>query len=299
MKPTIGYQAPTKPSISVVSLLSYDWYYSILSIASYCHHVDEIIVGLDINRRSYSGQRFVVPDPVINAICDLPGVRIVEDDVYAMSDHTIGRETLQRNALVEQTKGDWVFQIDADEIALNPSDLVTWVSSDPVVDTVRAHWRTIWKRIEDKYLVIDESDSYSIWIGSRGKGLCGRSREPGIRLSAFDPQIADKRSPVADGLYIDKHKRANAVLCPLVLLHHSYDRSEEEVAYKLANWSHSDHWPTGKMLELWKSTTLENYHQIKNFFPVDACKERWAGLTLHDRASLYRVKEASCFSESR
>lgn len=274
-----------KPSISIVSLLSYDWHHSLLSIASYCHHVDEVLVGIDANRLSYAGQRFEVPEPVLRAISDLPGVRIVEDDVYGMSNSTIGRETKQRNALVQQAKGDWVFHIDADEIALNPSDLVSWVGQDPDVDAVRAHWRTIWKRIDDKYLVIKESDSYTAWFGSKGRGLCGRSREPGT----YDPALADKRPPVAESLYASRERRMKSVLCPLVLLHHSYDRSEEEVAFKLANWSHSDHWPVGEMFKQWKATTLENYHQITNFFPVDICKDRWASLTLYDRSSLYKV----------
>jgi hypothetical protein len=59
------------------------------------------------------------------------------------------------------------------------------------------------------------------------------------------------------------------IMSTLRLLHLSWCRTEEELVQKLMNWSHSHQVDVNKIVGLWRATTLENYHQLRDFHPFN------------------------------
>jgi hypothetical protein len=109
--------------LTFITMLAYDYRYAFAAIGSYYELADEIILGLDRDRLTWMRQAFTIDmDEVhafIAALDKERKIRIVEGDFHA-ADHPMANDALERSALsVQAAPGNWVVQIDADEILLN------------------------------------------------------------------------------------------------------------------------------------------------------------------------------------
>ena len=110
---------------SVISLISYDAAYLPESVSKYYNYVDEIILGLDKNRTTWSGNSFSFDEKQLWAdLSTIDGdskISIIEED-FVKSKIAIENDNYERNFLKAQCTNDWIFSIDADEYLVNPKD---------------------------------------------------------------------------------------------------------------------------------------------------------------------------------
>jgi hypothetical protein len=229
--------------ISIVMPVAYDFRYAFGAIARVYSLADEIVIGLDCERISWSGRPYAFDDTAFAAglaAVDPEGkIRVIEDDFHT-EEHPMANDTRERNMLSTYCRpGNWVLQIDCDEYLLNPADFKVWLAKANAELDVQARWITVFKTFGETCLVAQEPN-HRITIGTRLRGAYRHCRTT---------------------------SRA-AVLSNLQMLHYSWGRSREELALKLANWSHSRDFDTDRFLAFWDGVTLENYMQFTNFHPL-------------------------------
>jgi predicted DNA-binding WGR domain protein len=234
---------PAAVGLSAVGLLAYDWRQALSSVASYYDIADEIVLGLDKRRISWSRLPFAFDKAACLAALKrrdpLKKIRVIEGDFHALPAPMLN-ETAERNTLAAACRpGNWVLQIDADEIMMNPADFAAWLRGYRWKRQVLAHWISVFKVVGSTALVID-TDSHWIPVGTR------------------HPRYIEARNT-----------REWAVKSPLDLLHFSWGRSDAQLQAKLKHWGHSQDFDTAALLKLWRRVNLRNYAEFKNFHPLD------------------------------
>lgn len=249
---------PRRRGISVAGLLAYDWRQALGSIASYYPIADEIVLGLDRDRVSWSRKPFRMDVAAcLAALRRLDRerkIRVIRGDFHAASAPMLN-ETAERRALAAAcAPGNWILQIDADEILLNPRPFADWLRAYGWKRQVLARWTTVFKVIGRAALVID-SDAEWIPVGT------------------LDPRYTEARNT-----------REWAVRSPLELLHFSWGRSDAQLQAKLKHWGHSRDFDTTALLKLWRQVSLSNYRRYRDFHPLDG--PLWPGLRVLPLAGL-------------
>ena len=86
---------------SVISLISYDAEYLPKSIRSYYNYVDEIVLRLDENRTSWSGNKFTFDEEkLFKELGEIDGdnkIEVIEDNFYRNPDKYIENDNFERN----------------------------------------------------------------------------------------------------------------------------------------------------------------------------------------------------------
>ena len=160
---------------SVISLISYDWEYLPKSIESYYDYVDEIVLGLDKNKVSWSGNKFEINEnklfPALQAVDKDKKINIIESD-FCKSKIAIENDNYERNYLKNLCTHDWIFSFDADEVLLNAHEF--FYKFLPVVDRyykdydLMMTWATPFKEIDDKTLIIADADGTPFLTETQG-----------------------------------------------------------------------------------------------------------------------------------
>jgi hypothetical protein len=239
--------------LSFAMPVAYDYRYFYRALDSIYDIADEIVVGLDRDRISWSGKPYQLDEAEFRAEIqktDTRGiVKIVEDDFHS-SPQPMVNDSEERNTLARHcTPGSWIIQIDSDEQALNAKDFRKWMQTADREKDVQAKWITVFKTFGDQCLVANEPDG-KVSVGTTQAGAYKYARETGR------PKVPSN----------------------LLLLHFSWGRTRDELAQKLTNWSHSKDFDTAKFLDFWDSVNLTNYRQFKNFHPL--YPPLWSSLSL-------------------
>ena len=239
---------------SAISLISYDADYLPNSIKTYYDYVDEIVLGLDKNRVSWSKNKFTFDESKLwselNDIDSDGKITIVEED-FVKSDKAIENDNFERNYLKEQCSHDWIFSFDADEELLNAHDF--FVNYLPLIEKyyntcdIMMTWATPFKTIEDKTLVICENDGQAFLKEPQGV-------------------VTSKDSTYVFARWTDKcQSDSKKLMSPLIALHWSLCRSQNDLHQKINNIGHSDLVEQDPFYQLWSDLTLDNHNQYKNF----------------------------------
>jgi len=241
--------------LSFVTPLAYDWKYAFSAIRSYYAIADEIILGIDRDRISWSGKPFVFDDQALAAFIadvDQAGkIRVIEGN-YHGAHWPMANDTGERRELgLACRPGNWVVQIDSDEILLNAGVFKTFMDGLGQDCCVRGLWLPVYKIVGNKALVV-----------------AGRAEKTSVATRS--PQRY-KLSRDTDQAQVDS---------PLHMLHLTWGRTEEELRQKLTNWSHSRDFDSAAAVNLWRSVTLENYQQLRNLHPMDG--PNWPYLEVMD-----------------
>jgi len=241
------------PGLSFITLLAYDYYYAFDTISSYYDIADEIILGVDADRLTWMGQPFFFDLDAVRAFIqqiDAAGkIRIVEGNFHAGDDPS-RNETDERCELSRLcAAGNWIVQIDCDEVLLNPAEFKQWLLANDPNSAVAAQLLTVFKRFGNQLLIVTPAD----------EGVPVATRIPG--------QYTGSRW--------SEEKHVNS---PLQLLHFSWGRTADELRQKLNNWGHALQVDREGFYQLWESVTLENYQQVHNFHPIES--KRWKSLTV-------------------
>ena len=239
--------------ISVVMPIAYDYRYAYRSLEKIYDIADEVILGLDRDRISWSGKPFDFDLQEFQAgiaRIDRRGiVRLIEDDFHS-APTPMANDFGERNKLSAHCRpGHWIIQIDSDEQAINARDFRPWLARADRACDVQARWITVFKAFGDKCLVANEPDG-RVSVGTTIPGIYRYARATG------QPKLASN----------------------LLLLHFSWGRTREELMQKLTNWSHSADFDTAKLLRMWDTVTLQNYQQFRDFHPLHP--PLWSKLSL-------------------
>lgn len=236
---------------SVISLISYDADYLIKSIPSYYNYVDEIILGLDEQRISWSGNSFSFSEDKIwaelQAIDKADKIKVVEHNFHRSS-VPIENDTHERNFLKEQCSHDWVFSFDADEILINAKSF--FKDYFPIVQNynnieLMFTWFLVYKEFDEGYLVIADENRNNIF--------------------KKDVQGFSARKNIHTYTYCRWTNAPKKILSPLAILHYSFCRPEKELSTKINNFGHSAESKKDPFYDIQKTVTLSNYKNLINF----------------------------------
>lgn len=239
------------PQKSAISLISYDADYLIKSIPSYYNYVDEIVLGLDENRISWSKNNFSFNETELwnslQKIDKLDKIKIVESNFHRSS-VPIENDTHERNFLKEQCAHDWVFSFDADEILVNAKQF--FIDYFPIVSEytnieLMFTWFLVYKEFDEGYLVIADEHRTNIFK----KDIQGFSARKNLHTYTYCR-------------WTNAQKK---ILTPLAILHYSFCRSEKELATKINNFGHSVESKKDPFYDIQKTVTLLNYKSLINF----------------------------------
>jgi len=239
---------------SVISLISYDAAYLPESISKYYNYVDEIVLGLDKNRTTWSGNSFSFDEKQLwselGAIDGDSKISIVEED-FVKSKIAIENDNYERNFLKAQCTNDWIFSIDADEYLVNSKDF--FYNYCPLVERyynkadICMTWATPYKTIDDSTLVIANEDGTPFFGENQG-------------------MVTSKDSTFTYARWTDKSAAGhNRLLSPLVALHWSLCRTKEDLHEKINNIGHSDLVENDPFYQIWDEVTMDNYEELHNF----------------------------------
>ena len=212
---------------SVISLISYDAAYLPESISKYYNYVDEIVLGLDKNRTTWSGNSFSFDENKLWAdLSTIDGdskISIIEED-FVKSKVAIENDNYERNFLKAQCTNDWIFSIDADEYLVNPKDF--FYNYCPIVERyynkadICMTWATPYKTIGDATLVIADEDGSPFFGENQG-------------------MTTSKDSTFTYARWTDKSASGhNRLMSPLVAIHWSLCRDKDALHEKINNIIH-------------------------------------------------------------
>jgi hypothetical protein len=257
---------------SVIALISYDAYMLPDSIKTYYDYVDEIVLGLDKDRITWSQQPFTFDEAslwsALRQIDKKNKITIIEESFHP-SGIAIENDNYERNVLKSHCTNEWIMSFDADEQLVNAKDF--FYNFCPLFEQyykkydLTFTWFLPWKSFEDDVLMIAENDGSLI-----------KTEQQGFATSS-DNQFTYAR-------WTNNSKRVKSPLC---ILHYSLCRKETDLHQKINNIGHSDKAATDPFFGIWKQTTLENYTQLKNFKTSGLGDPRqWANLIKVPKAQL-------------
>lgn len=236
---------------SVVSLISYDAKLLPDSIRSYYNYVDEIVLGLDKDRISWSNNRFSFDEQQLwqelKAI-DIDGKISIIEENFHRSKNPIENDTHERNFLKAKCEHDWVFSFDADEVLANAKHF--FIDFCPLVQDYKDvelmfTWFLMYKQVEGGYLVIADEKRNNLFKKDVQGFTANRD------LHTFN--------------YCRWTNSQKKILSPLGIIHYSFCRSPKELSDKINNFGHSAESKKDPFYEVQKSVTIENYMHLTNF----------------------------------
>ena len=252
---------------SAISLISYDAHYLPKSIEKYYNYVDEVVLGLDKNRVTWSKNSFSFDEQKLwSELSRIDGdgkISIVEED-FVQSEVAIENDNYERNFLKDQCSHDWIFSFDADEMLVNPKQF--FYDFCPLVEDYReTHdicmtWATPYKEIGDTTLIIAEEDGSPFFGENQGVVT---SKNNTFTYARWTNQSA---------------AGTNRILSPLVALHYSLCRKSEDLHEKIHNIGHSNIVEEDPFYKIWSQVDMENYKQLKNFKTSGLGGAQWPSL---------------------
>lgn len=241
-------------NISAISLISYDSHYLASSISRYYKYVDEIILGLDESRITWSGNDFVFNESKLweelKQIDTEGKISIIEGNFHK-SRIAIENDNFERNYLKSHCSNDWILSIDADEQLLNAKDFFnrfcTIASRYAQKTDFCMTWATPYKIIDNTVLVIANEDNTPF-------------------LGENQAVLTHKNNTYTYARWTDLSATgANRVQSPLLALHWSLCRDKKDLHQKIHNIGHSDLVENDPFYKIWDQVTLSNYHELRNF----------------------------------
>jgi hypothetical protein len=257
-----------RKKISVISLISYDAHLLADSISSYYNYVDEIVLGLDQDRISWSGNKFTFDEPVLwtqlKQLDVSKKISIVEDNFHR-SKNPIENDTHERNFLKQNCTNDWIFSFDADEILVNAKDF--FITFCPLVQDLKDielmfTWFLMYKEFDDSILAIgDESRQH---------------------LFKKDIQGFSAHRDINTFTYCRWTNATKKILSPLAIKHNSFCRPETDLQLKINNFGHSKESKKDPFYDTQKLITKDNYRGLVNF-KTQGAGAQWPTLMLLEK----------------
>lgn len=232
--------------IKVGYLISYDYEYIKNSLPLLYEDVNYIAIALDINRKTWAGKSFVIPDEFFVWLKEFDTqhkIHLYEDDFSVPTITTMQCETRERKMLSEfMGKGGWHVQIDSDEYFIDFKGFKDYVSK--YIDysqeiSLLVPFYTIYKEDSTGFFVVTEADEY-------------------VPVAFNNPDFERARYT----------KCKNTHVVPSPILHQSWAKDVDQIRKKIENWGHKDDFDTEKYFDLWNFVDSYTYKHLKNLHPL-------------------------------
>lgn len=243
--------------ITVCTPIAYDYRYAFAAIKAYYPIADEILLGLDNERITWSGKPFDFDAAEFErflAIIDTRKIVTICEGNFHRFEKPIDNDTAERNALSLMAQpGNWILQIDSDEVLLNAPEFKKYLEeTNPEDKLVIARLLNVFKTFPspegDKILLI-EPPRECAFVGTKLQG----------------------------NYHIVRYTGQDGANSPGIFLHFCWGRTPAELRQKCENWGHSQDFDVEKYLAFWDSITLDNWQGPKDFHPLDP--KMWARLS--------------------
>ena len=265
--------------ISVISLISYDAEYLPESIKSYYNFVDEIILGLDESRISWSGNKFSFDEDKLSEELqkiDTEGKIFIVESNFHRSSNPIENDTHERNYLKTHCSNELVLSFDADEVLVNAKDF--FIKFLPKVKDysnieLMFTWFLLYKELDEGYLVIADENREHVF----NKDIQGFSANKLIHTYH----------------YCRWTNATKKLLTPLAIKHKSFCRPKKQLLDKVKNFGHSAESINDPFYEVQDKINISNYKNLRNF-KTHGAGAQWSTLKLIPKNELdsYLEQEA-------
>jgi|SRR5690554_532637 len=250
-------------------LVSYDYEKLKKSIPSVYEDSDEIFLAIDHQCRTWTGNQFVIDESFflwLETFDVDKKITIYRDDFYIPELSPIDNDTRERTMLGEKMGiGNWLIQIDADEVFINFSDFVHQLRKyDRFLDHPEKHKIQISGFLINIYKYLDNGFLY---INDATKFL----------VATNFPNYKRARNTRERVIYVDSYA-----------LHETLSRTEEELRFKLQNWGHKDE-INETFLDKWITANEHNYLEMKDLFYLNP--KDWKSLEYFSSLDLKAFKE--------
>lgn len=235
--------------IKVSYLISYDYYMLLTSVKQLYQYVDKIVIAVDKDFKTWSGNRFEIPESFFEEVQTYDTRNIIEfyfDQFYIASLSPMECESRERNMVLKKLGRGWKIQLDVDEYVYGFKEVKKYLNKywfltlfpyyTPLC--IQGNLITLYRELPDGYLFIDNNESF----------------------------------PFITNVNYNTHTRRNNKIrnhnSNIKVIHQSWARPEHEIVQKIKNWGHRDDFDTKKYYEFWKSLNSENYKNYKNIHPI-------------------------------
>jgi len=230
---------------------------------------DRIFLAVDKELRTWKGQKFTIEAEFYSWLKEFDTdnkIEIYEDDFYRSELSTLENDTRERTMLSQKMGiGNWLIQVDSDEYFIDfekfVSDLRKYDSylDHPEKNKIQifAFWLIIYKYTENGILYIDKPQK-SVFATNY-------------------PNYKNARRTNERVIYLDS-----------LVLHESVARSEEQLRFKLENWSHNID-VNKDFLNKWISVNENNYQDLTDFYYIEP--ERWKTLSYFPTNKIQEIKD--------
>ena len=241
-------------SINVGILMSYDYECLKQSLPLIYENSDRIVLALDENYNTWSGNKFEVdPDFFvwIKSFDKNGKIEIYRDNFYDPNLTSIQNDTRERTMLSEHFgKGNWYIQLDSDELFVNFKGFT---------EVLKAN---------SKYLKNTEDNKIQIWLFI----INLYKKIDGGYLYVEKPFEPFSCATNFINYKICRITFSRKKYLPFFIVHNTWARSEEEIYFKLNNWGHNKDFDVETYYNYWKNVSRKNFKDYKNFHPLDGKK---------------------------
>ncbi len=235
--------------IKVGYLLSYDYHMFLTSVKQLYDYVDKIVVGVDQDYKTWSGNSFEIPNyffDEVKAFDKRNKIQFYFDTFYIPNLTPMECETRERNLVLAKLGKGWKIQLDVDEYIYDFKNVAKYLKNywyltlfpklTPICFTGKL--LALFRELPNGYLYIENNEKFP-FITNQSKNLHTR-RSFNIRNHFTNINV----------------------------VHQSWARSEDEIQFKINNWGHKDDFDTQKYFEFWKNLNSDNYLEFKNVHPI-------------------------------
>ena len=227
-------------------LVSYDFEKLKRSIPRVYKDSDRIFLAIDKEYRTWTGKEFSIPESFFEWIESIDIDKKIEfyrDDFYKPELNPIDNDTRERQMLGEKMGlGNWIIQIDADEIFIDFSTFVKQLRSynsylnQPEKNKIQISGLliNIYKYLDNGFLYINDSTKFLVATNYPNYKRARNTRERVIYVESY-------------------------------ALHETLARTEDELMYKINNWGHKEE-INSTFLEKWRIANQNNYKELKDLF---------------------------------
>lgn len=232
-------------------IVSYDYAYLFNAIAPLYSYANKIVLAIDENNLTWSGNKFVIPQSFFEAIRELDRDNKIElyfDNFYIPELTPMECETRERNMLLNKLgNGGWKLQLDVDEYIYDFNSISKFLHKNwyftifPRFTPMQFRGKliTLFKQVEDGFLYIDNEERFTFITN----GYKNDASRVNTKRRSFYTNIA--------------------------VIHQSWARNENEILTKILNWGHRDDFDTMSFFEYWKKLDNNNYQEYINFHPFN------------------------------
>jgi hypothetical protein len=235
--------------VKVGYLVSYDYDMLLTSIRPLYDYVDKIIIAIDQDKKTWSGNYFEIPQSFFDEIKNFDSKNIIEfyfDSFFVPELSPIECETRERNMLLKKMGKGWLIQLDVDEYIYDFKKIAKYLKKywyltlfpklTPL--SFSGKWLTLYRQLPDGYLYIENNERFSFI-----------TNQPYYTYTRNNNKVRNHYSNIN-------------------VIHQSWARTDEEIQMKIKNWGHRDDFNTQKYFEFWKNLSSSNYLNYKNIHPI-------------------------------